>query len=270
MSDLGLTFFQAPPAPDTFNVLLYGPAGSGKSTAAATAPGPILWLNFEGPNALAHARKIAAERGTAIHEVRVAHTQDPRQVLRSAVNHIVNGAEPHCRTLVVDTIGKVRSQLAQAIGGSKPTMAQWGTVANELDDFIRHGRDMPANLILLAHEDIKDGEGDEGRITRPLIGGSATEKVVAEVDIVGYTGVVEREDGIRYMAQLVQRGGRRAKDRSGALGAARVLDLSEWLATFRQALSPDESDLPWGDQPATADDIADALDGSDAPVGAEQ
>lgn len=260
MSDLGLTFYDAPPAPETFNVLLYGPAGSGKSTAAATAPGPILWLNFEGANALAHARKVAAERGTAIHEVRVAHTDDPRNVLRAAVNHILDGAEPVCRTLVVDTIGKVRAQLASAIGGAKPTMQQWGMVATELDDFIRHARDMPGNLILLAHEEIKDGEGDEGRITRPLIGGSATEKVVGEVDIVGYTGVVEREDGMHYMAQLVQRGGRRAKERSGALGTIRDLDLTEWLATFRAALSPDESDLPWG-EPA---------DDADAPVGAEQ
>jgi hypothetical protein len=61
MSDVStsLTFVDPPAAPETFNVLLYGPPKSGKSTAAATAPGPILWVSAEGPGALAYARKIA-------------------------------------------------------------------------------------------------------------------------------------------------------------------------------------------------------------------
>src|SRR5262249_9893322 len=55
VSDLatGLMFEEPPPVPDTANFLLYGPPKSGKSTAAATAPGPILWVSAEGPGALA-------------------------------------------------------------------------------------------------------------------------------------------------------------------------------------------------------------------------
>ena len=55
--------FDAPPAlgPEHFNVLLYGPPGTGKTTAAATAPGPIVWINLEGTGAMAYARRVAAE-----------------------------------------------------------------------------------------------------------------------------------------------------------------------------------------------------------------
>lgn len=243
MSELGLTFVPAPAAPESFNACIYGPSGSGKSTAAATAPGPILWVNLEGPGALAHARKTAAARGTEIHEVRLGHTDDPRVTLRQVVQHLQSGAEPRCRTLVVDTIGKVRDQLAAAIGGNHPQLQHWGQVAREIDDFIRAARDLPQNLVLIAHEEIKDGDGDV-RITRPMIGGASTEKVIAEMDVVGYAGRLESEDGVRYVAQLVQRNGRRAKDRSDGLGTVRDLDLTEWLGAFRAALTPDESDVP--------------------------
>jgi hypothetical protein len=45
----------------------------------------------------------------------------------------------------------------------------------------------------------------------------------------------------------VDGGGRRAKDRSGALGTHRQLDLTEWLETFKAALATDLSDIPFLD-----------------------
>lgn len=259
MSDLpALSFVQAPPAPTTFNLLLFGPPGSGKSTAAASAPGNKLWLNAEGPGALAYARRIATERGTQIHEVAVGVKVGPiKETLQAAVVHVREGREPKIDTIVVDTLGKVRDGLAKQIGGNQPTIQQWGQVGDLVNDFVVALRDLPVNVVFLAHEDIKDDE-DAGRIVEPMIGGKAQRTVPGEVDIVAYCSVLagDKDSPARYVGQLVAAKGRRAKDRSGSLGAFRDLDLTEWHETYCSALTPDDSDLPFDVEPPADEEPA--------------
>lgn len=256
MSDLPtpLVFVDAPAAPTHVNALPYGPSGAGKSTLAATAPGPILWINLEGPNALAYARRVAKERGTEIREVAIEHKQDPRPTIRGVIEYV--RANPDVQTVVVDTIGKLRDALTFAIGGNKPSLPQWGEIGNTLADMIRILRDLPVNLIVIAHEEIKDSD-DGDRIVRPMIGGATTEKVIADMDIVAYMGVSRDDEGqIRYLAQFVENRGRRAKDRSGGLGQVRGSDFADWLAAYRDALgATDDSDLPFTAQESLDDAI---------------
>lgn len=258
-----LMFAAAPTVPDTFNVLLYGKPKSGKSTAAATAPGPILWVNAEGPGALGYARKVAAQRGTAIHEVMIGNkvvTPDPAAVLTAVYKHVKSGEAPIVQTVVVDTAAKVRDALIgqYVVKGSSNSLPQYGKVADTLGGFINAMRDLPVNLILLAHVDMKDGE--DGRVVDPLIGGALTEKVPGEVDVVSYTLKVQDEatKTEQFFGQLVDGRGRSCGDRSGGLaadGPMRLLDLTEWLAVYRAALTPDTSDLPFTDAaPATLED----------------
>lgn len=253
MTDIpaGLVFADAPPAPDTFNVMLYGPPGSGKSTAAATAPGPVLWINAEGAGALAYARKTAAQRATSIHEVRIDDHTDPQQALHQVIAHVRSGADPQVKTVVLDTVGKMREALIRKLvqRGSKNTLQQFGEVARILGEFVRLMRDAPVNLVLLAHEQVDDADGD--RIVRPQIGGSLTESLPADMDVVAYCGVHRDGDTIQYLGVLVEVNGRRAKDRSGGLGASRPLDLADWLAAYRAALA--SGDLPWEPPPGESD-----------------
>lgn len=236
-----LSFVEQPTVPETFNVLLYGPAGSGKSTAAATAPGPILWVNAEGPGAISFPRKIAATRGTTIHEVRIEAQTAINSVLWDVKHHVQFANDPQAQTVVIDTLGKVRDALIRQLvsPGAKNTIQQFGEVAKVLSDFIRHLRDLPVNLVVICHEDIADADGE--RIVQPLIGGALTPKVPAEMDVVAFCGVSKDSEsgGLSYLGQLVEDRGRRCKDRSGGLGRARALDLSEWLQTYRDALAPE-------------------------------
>ncbi len=299
MTDLPvLEFTPAPEVPGTFNVLLFGKPKSGKSTAAATAPGPILWVNAEGPGALGYARKTAAQRGTVIHEVQIgnqATTPNPSAVLDQVYLHVRKGGVPAVQTDVdyvkegksvaarcfragrvkmrdigvvkagkvisSETEKKVRDALIRqlVVKNSKNSLQQYGDVSDKLAGFIAAMRDLPVNLVLLAHVDMTDGE--DGRVVDPLIGGKLTEKVPGEVDVVSYTMMVPDEDGTRrYYGQLVEGRGRTCGDRSGGLaadGSLRELDLTEWLGVYRAALTPDTSDVPWADDfktPADDDD----------------
>lgn len=255
-----LVFVDAPPTPETVNALAYGPSGCGKSTLAATAPGPVVWLNFEGSGALAYARKTALMLGTEIREIGVAHQQDPRPVLRQLIEY-TRDPENGVQTVVIDTIGKLRDSLQFAIGGKTPSLPQWGEIGRAVEDAVRLLRDEPVNLVVLAHEAIEDSDNGD-RIIRPMIGGKTTEKIVAEMDIVAYLGVKRDETGVAYLAQFVEDRGRRAKDRSGGLGTVRPSDFSEWLHAYRTALGGDvdNSDLPFDPDAEEENDAADVVD----------
>lgn len=218
-----LEFVHPGDAPSTQNMLLYGPPGSGKTVGASTAPGPILWLNAEGPNALRFARKHS---DAEIREVEV--TGDGS--LKSAFLYIREG-NSGVQTIVMDTIGEAyRILLEEISAGKQPTLQNYGDVNTKLERFIRALRDVSINVVLLAHEEIADIEGIPTR--RPVTGGrKLPEQVMAQVDVVAYTGVVPATEDApaKYVAQLVESHGRRAKDRSGALGAAREVNLTEWI-----------------------------------------
>jgi hypothetical protein len=254
-----LVFVEPPPAPETFNVLLYGPPKSGKSTAAATAPGPILWVSAEGPGALSYARKVAAGRGTEILEVRIGRGTDARQVLRDVIQHVRDGFQPEVRTVAVDTLAKVREALIRQIvvPGAKNSIQQFGEVARILREFVQSMRDLPVNFVLIAHQDVSDTDGE--RIVRPLVGGALTEEIPGEVDVIAYTHSFKDEESgdRRYVGQLVEAKGRIAGDRSGSLEPVLDLDLSAWLATYRAALTAGEGDVPFFSE---ADEVPQTLD----------
>lgn len=253
-----LTFAQAPAAPETFNLLAYGPPGSGKTTAAATLHplGPILWVNAEGAGALAYGRKVAGNQN--ILEVRIEQREgfDTAATLREVIRYVRGNETPRPATVVIDTLGKLREALIRqfVVPGAKNTLQQFGEVAKILAGTIQVLRDEPVNLVLLAHEHVEDADGE--RIVRPLIGGALTDTIPGEVDVMTYTSRVHGDDGEQFLGQLVDARGRRTKDRSGALGPFRPLDFAAWLADYRAALAAEDlGDIPFDAEPK-GDDTA--------------
>jgi phage nucleotide-binding protein len=208
--------------------LLYGPPGSGKTVAACSAPGPILYLNCEGPDALTFSRRMFGD--DKIREVAFTGKQDLVDTYIYA-----RDAESGIATFVVDSIGEMYRILLEEESGQKQTTLQnYGTVNTRIERFARSLRDLPLNVVLVAHEEIADVEGEIVR--RPVTGGKKLPEILmAMMSVVAYCGVVPEKDTDprRFVGQLVQANGRRAKDRSDSLGKSRDLDLTEWINTMR-------------------------------------
>lgn len=217
------------------NIVLYGAEGTGKTTGALSAPGPVLYLNAEGPNAAMFARS----QGRDIREVTVTGAG----TLRDALLYVRE--TPDVGTVVLDSLGAVfQTVLEDMTGGGKPTLPNYGDTTTIMERFCRELRDAPVNLVLLAHElAVKDEES--GVLERLPFAGTSNPalgvKLMAQADIVGYCGRIAPKDGettARYVAQLVPAGGRRGKDRTGLLGDFPTLDLTAWVDTYTQATRP--------------------------------
>lgn len=227
-----LNFVTPAETPPPLKALLYGPPGSGKTVAACSAPGPILYLNAEGPDALTYSRKRYGD--SKILEVAFEGKQ-------TLVDTFVYARDPenNIATIVVDSIGEMYRMLLEEIGGERATLQNFGDVNTLIERFCRSLRDLPIHVVLVAHEEIADVEGEIVR--RPVTGGKKLPEILmAMMSVVAYCGVVAEKDDTprRFVGQLVQANGRRAKDRSDALGKARDLDLTEWITTMRGDATP--------------------------------
>lgn len=223
---MALTFVKPSAAEPTQNILIYGPPGTGKTVGACSAPGPILFLNGEGQGGVRRAREIHGS--DKIREVAVTG----KKALDDAYLYLRErkGGE---KTVVIDTVGEVYRILLEEIGGERPTLQNWGDVNTIIERFVRALRDLDINVVLVCHEElVSDGTTGE-TIRQPITGGKKLPgQLMAQVDIVAYAGVVQKDDGEpEYMAQLVAGAGRHGKDRSGRLGSVRPVDLTEWIAT---------------------------------------
>lgn len=221
---MSLTFVEPTTAPPTLNICLYGPGGTGKTVGACSALGPILVANAEGPGALRYSRE---KYGDKIREVEItgAETLDELYLyLREG-----KGKE---KTVVIDTVGEVYGAMLANYGGARPTLQNYGDTNTKIERFVRALRDLPINVVLVCHEQVDDGDGEITR--RPMTGGKKLpEIIVAQMDVVAYTGIVPAsgDTPVRYVGQLIEASGRRAKDRTGKLGDFRDLDLTDWIAT---------------------------------------
>jgi hypothetical protein len=243
-----ITFVEPSTEAQPLKALLYGPPGSGKTVAACSAPGPILYLNAEGPDALTFSRKHFGD--DKILEVAFTGKQTLTDVYVYARDQ-----ENGVATIVIDSIGEVYRMLLEEIGGERATLQNFGDVNTLIERFCRSLRDLPIHVVLVAHEEIADVEGEIVR--RPVTGGKKLPEILmAMMSVVAYCGVVAEttEAPRRYVGQLVQANGRRAKDRSDTLGKTRDLDLTEWIHTMR-------GDEPHEEAPVHMDE-----DGNAAPA----
>ena len=214
------------------NVVLYGPEGTGKTVGALSAPGPVLLLNAEGENAAHFARTIYSN----VHEIPLPMSGGAKDLLDEALLWLKSPAGEQVKTVVLDSLSEVHGAILRdmAKDPDHPTLPERGDTNTWLERYAMSLRDLPLNVVIVAHETwTKDDV--TGVIERSPYAGTSNvafgKKFTGPfADIVGYTARVDEDGGTRFMAQLVDGNGRRAKNRGGVLGKFAELNLTEWFA----------------------------------------
>jgi hypothetical protein len=235
----------------TYRVCLFAAPGSGKSCAAASAPGPLLVLSADRPSAYRFARKLHA--GKDIREVRYRNGQTLDQVYR----YIRDGGD--IRTLVIDPIGNVVDQLLDEFpqvrdrdGSMSP---DYQGVNRKLLAFLKSLRTFDIHVVLVAHEKVNDSKKGDGRVYPHVGGMTLINKTMAEMDVVAHVERVVSGEGdeeqVRWIGRMQPWENIVAKDGTNALGDRRIADLTRWFEVATEELAPeadDESDLPFSDE----------------------
>lgn len=232
-----LEFVKPHPDPNA-NILLYGPPKSGKTVGAASAPGPILYLNADRPNATRFAHGLRDD----LFEIRVEGLETLIKTAGAIESH-------DFKTVVVDPVAEVYRIVLEAMSGRAlhPKIQDYGDTGTHVERFCRMLCEHPINAVFVAHEIVVQNEESGGFETLPFVSTKSgspvfAAKLMAMVDVIGYTGIVpgEGDQETRYMAQLINARGRRGGDRFGVLGDARELNLSEWIELARQSTTEKE------------------------------
>lgn len=179
----------------TIKMLVYGQPGIGKSTMALSAPQPVLF-DFDG----------------GVQRVNVAFQCPTLQVKRwedavAALAELKNG-EVECKTIIIDTAGKMLDYMADYImrEDSKMQMKDgslslkgYGARKVMFSNFLREVAMMGKNIVFVAHER-EDKDGDV-RFIRPEIGGSSASDLMKELDLVGYVQAIGNDRTVSWNPQ---------------------------------------------------------------------
>lgn len=244
-------------------ILLFGPEGEGKTTAAASAPGPILYANADRPGGLRFARRHFPK--TEFLEIPV----DGKAVLETLYVELKSGTWDGIETVILDSLGRLYDVVlaSMAKDDKHPTLPERGDVNTFLERYILALLELPFHIVLVAHDNpvITTGNSDQGTADIELFPFTGTntpglaKKIMRALDVVSYCGSVSvdddkvpdelpvtmdrHDDGSvwEYTGQLFKAGGRRCKDTTGVLGQYAPLNLTEWIEQVTSVYHPSPS-----------------------------
>lgn len=153
----------------TIKMLIYGQAGTGKTTLALSAPRPLL-LDFDGGASRLH---LDHQKDT----VQLKNWAECMQVMEEDLSTY--------QTIVVDTIGKMLDFIIEDVcKGRVPQINNWGTINQTFSAFCRKLHSLNKNIIFIAHRDNRK-EGDKN-VFIPAIREKSYNSIVTELDLMGY------------------------------------------------------------------------------------
>lgn len=175
----------------TLTALIYGQPGAGKSTLACSAPSPVM-LDFDG----------GATRINGAHQVPTVQVKRWEDV-EIALNEIRDAGE--FATIIIDTVGKMMMYMEEYIKRTNAkmknydgslTLKGYGLRKQMFLNFIKSVSVMGMNIVFVGHE-IEQKRGDD-TIIRPEIGGSSTNDLMKELDLVGYVETIGQSRTISF------------------------------------------------------------------------
>lgn len=204
-----------------FKVLLYGVAGTGKTTMAATFPRP-LFLDLEG--GMMSTRRVGPV---------LRYPANPKESIKSYpqvvdfYNAVVAEKDPQFDTIVIDSLNELQLLVTQYVVGKfrkvtrqyddQMTLADYGKANRDFAKVVRLFLNLPFNVVFTAASTQKEF-GDEGsiQIGPKFVGKQVGPDVQRMMDMIGYcfakrmpNGTSEHYVSFRMTADYL------AKDRLG-------------------------------------------------------
>lgn len=174
----------------TIKMLVYGEPGIGKSTLALSSPQPVLF-DFDG----------GISRVNKAHQCPTLQVHSWDEAL-AALDELEKGETP-CKTIVIDTAGKMLDFMSEYIMRNNPKMKMrdgslalkgYGQRKVMFTNLIKRISLMGKNVVFVAHE--KEDKDGETRRVRPDMSGSSLGDLIKELDLVGYMQAIGRERSI--------------------------------------------------------------------------
>lgn len=185
------------------SLCVYGRSGSGKTTFAASAPGPILYIDVkdEGTDSISDVKNLDVFEVEEFGDLEDAYwwlKKNPKRY----------------KTVIVDTVTQMQNMLVQEIGSNNKkgkkagdwgsmTQRDWGDVAALLKEWLGNYRDLTSlgiNVIFIAQDrtfNLGDEESANTTLLSPEIGPALSPSVVkflnASVSVLVNTYIRERE-----------------------------------------------------------------------------
>jgi hypothetical protein len=169
--------------------LIYGQAGTGKTTLAMSAPKPVL-LDFDGGiHRTAYGHQCPA--------VQVHSWEECEQALAEDLGEF--------ESIVIDTGGKMLDFMAEYIvrknskmgrSNGALTLQGFGERKGMFRQFCKKAMLMNKHLIFVAHRETQKQNEDIRYV--PLFGGSSYDDLVTDLDLVGYLETVGRKRTITF------------------------------------------------------------------------
>jgi phage nucleotide-binding protein len=147
--------------PSVLAVLAYGRSGTGKTTFAATFPGPLLLLDI---------REKGTDSVSNVKGVKVGEVTTWEQF--ESIYWYLQKGDHEFKTVVIDQISQLQDLAitkAMVDNGKKPedqiAKRDWGQAAGLMKTWLLNYRDLidqGIHVVFLAHDRITGGEGEEG------------------------------------------------------------------------------------------------------------
>lgn len=162
--------------------MIYGQPGCGKSTLACSAPNAVMIDTDGGVMRINGAHQIPTLQVTQWEEI------------AEAMNEVKQ--TPEIESVIIDTVGKMLNFMEEYIkrtaSGKKIELNRDGSLSLKgygkrkqmFIDFIKGVTTLGKNVIFVGH-DKEESRGDE-TVIRPEVGGSSTNDLMKELDLVGY------------------------------------------------------------------------------------